>query len=70
MLAPRKCTGPDGIWRGYLGHIFHSDLLLLRFHWPADVAYDVGHPWMRDALDTIAQALLLAATRLLDIATT
>lgn len=70
MPAPRKCTAPDDIWHGYLGHVFHSDLLLLRLHWPDDVAYEVGQPWMRDALDTISQALLLAATRLLDIATT
>ena len=69
MTASRKCYGSDGIWRGYLGHTFHSDLLLLRFRWPDKVAYHVGHPWMRDALDTISQAILLAATRLLDIAT-
>jgi len=70
MPAPRKCSGTDGIWHGYLGHVFHSDLLLLRFRWPPEVAYHVGHPWMRDALNTIAQAILLASTRLLDIATT
>ena len=69
MTASHKCYGSDGIWRGYLGHTFHSDLLLLRFRWPDEVAYHVGRPWMRDALDTLAQAILLAATRLLDIAT-
>jgi ATP-dependent helicase YprA (DUF1998 family) len=69
MASPRKCSGLDGIWHGYLGHTFHSDLLLLRFLWPTDVAFQVRHPWMRDALDTIAQALILAATRLLDVAT-
>ena len=69
ITASRKCSAPDGIWRGYLGHIFHSDLLLLRFLWPDDVAYQVGHLWMQDAINTIAQAILLAATRLLDIAT-
>jgi ATP-dependent helicase YprA (DUF1998 family) len=69
MDTSRKCTAPGGIWHGYLGHIFHSDLLLLRFQWPNDVAYHVGHPWMQDAITTIAQAILLAATRLLDIAT-
>jgi Domain of unknown function (DUF1998) len=70
ITASRKCYSSDGIWRGYLGHTFHSDLLLLRFRWPDEVAYHIGRrPWMRDALDTIAQAILLAATRLLDIAT-
>ncbi|HLL78407.1 MAG TPA: Zn-binding domain-containing protein, partial [Ktedonobacteraceae bacterium] len=68
MSASRKCSAPDGIWRGYLGHVFHSDLLLLRLRWPDDVAYDVGHPWMQDAINTIAQGILLAATRLLDVA--
>ncbi len=63
-----KCNGLEGIWHGYLGHTFHSDLLLIRFLWPISVNYQVGERWMRDALDTIAQALLLAATRLLDIA--
>ena len=69
MAGPRKCSGSDGIWHGFLGHTFHSDLLLLRLRWPRDVAYQVGNSWMRDALDTIAQSLLLAATRLLDVAT-
>ncbi|HVB74904.1 MAG TPA: DEAD/DEAH box helicase [Ktedonobacteraceae bacterium] len=68
MAVSRKCNATDGIWHGYLGHRFHSDLLLLRFVWPRGVAYEVGKPWMRDALDTIAQSLLLAATRLLDVA--
>ena len=47
IAAPRKCSGLDGIWHGYLGHTFHSDLLLLRFLWPKDVAFQLGHPWMR-----------------------
>ncbi len=69
VAASRKCYGSEGIWHGYLGHTFHSDLLLLRFLWPAGVAFQIAQPWMRDALNTLAQALLLAATRLLDVAT-
>jgi hypothetical protein len=69
MSAARLCTGPQGIWQGYLGHVFYSDLLMLRLQWPTGVAYQIGSPWMRDALDTLAQAFLLAATRLLDIST-
>lgn len=68
VSASRKCNSPDGIWNGYLGHTFHSDLLLLRLLWPDNTNYQVGERWMRDALDTLAQALLLTATRLLDIA--
>lgn len=68
IAAARRCSGVDEIWHGYLGHTFHSDLLIIRFVWPLGVAYEVGKSWMRDALNTTAQALLLAATRLLDIA--
>ena len=67
--APQKCNALLGIWRGFLGHVFHSDLLLLRFQWPRGVAYEPGQPWMHEAFETIAQALLLAATRLLDLST-
>lgn len=67
--APQKCNTPDGIWRGFLGHLFHSDLLLLRFQWPEGVAYESGQTWMHDAFVTLTQALVLAATRLLDIST-
>ncbi len=68
--APLKCNVSEGVWRGFLGHIFHSDLLLLRFQWPRGVAYQPSQPWMHDAFETITQAFLLAATRLLDISTT
>ncbi len=70
MNPSSRCSGPEGIWHGYLGHAFHSDLFLLRFQWPAGVAYDLGNSWMHDALDTLAQAFLLATTRHLDISTT
>lgn len=69
VSASKKCSAPEGIWRGYFGHLFYSDLLLLRLQWPQGVAYDLGGSWMHDAFDTLAQALLLAATRLLDIST-
>lgn len=67
MTASKKCYSPDGIWRGYLGHVFYSDLFLLRLQWPAGVAYQQHAPWMRDALYTLAQALLLATTQVMDI---
>ncbi len=69
MNASKKCSAPEGIWRGYLGHIFYSDLFMLRFQWPVGVAYQLDAPWMRDGLDTLAQALLLATTRRMDIST-
>lgn len=69
MSASKKCNAPEGIWQGYLGHVFYSDLLIVRFQWPEEVAYQLDAPWMRDALDTLAQAFLLATTRLLDVST-
>jgi hypothetical protein len=69
MNASKKCDAPAGIWHGYLGHTFHSDLLVLRLQWPTGVTYELGAPWMHDALDTLAQAFLLATTRQLDIST-
>lgn len=69
VSAPKKCSAAEGIWRGYFGHLFHSDLLLLRLEWPQGVAYDLGAAWMHGAFDTLAQGLLLAATRLLDVST-
>nr|BBH93040.1 hypothetical protein KTA_12390 [Thermogemmatispora argillosa] len=54
-------------WYGYLGHIFRSDLLLLRLTLPGGTRYEVGRSWLADAAHTLAQALQLAATRLLDI---
>ncbi|WP_322480972.1 DUF1998 domain-containing protein, partial [Thermogemmatispora sp.] len=54
-------------WYGYLGHVFRSDLLLLRLTLPGGTRYEVGQSWLADAAHTLAQALQLAATRLLDI---
>jgi Distinct helicase family with a unique C-terminal domain including a metal-binding cysteine cluster len=65
-----RCTAPDGIWHGYLGHTFYSDLFMLRIQWPDGVNFQLGAPWMRDALDTLTQAFQLATTRYLDISTT
>lgn len=65
-----QCTGRTGIWHGALGHIFHSDLLLIRLRWQSGLAYEVGAAWMREACETLAQAFATAATRMLDIAST
>lgn len=74
FLTPRwvasQCTGKAGIWHGALGHIFHSDLLLMRLRWQSGLAYEVGAAWMREACESLAQALAIAATRMLDIAST
>lgn len=67
LPAPRRCTGKEGIWHGALGHIFHSDLLLLRLRWWKGLAYEVGASWMQDACETLAQAMVRAATRMLDV---
>lgn len=67
---PPQCAGKDGIWHGALGNVFHSDLLLVRLRWQAGLAYEVAAPWMREACESLAQAMAIAATRMLDISST
>jgi ATP-dependent helicase YprA (DUF1998 family) len=62
----RDCKS-GSYWHGYLGHIFKSDLLLLRLTLPWGTRYEVKESWLADAAHTLAQALQLAATRQLDI---
>ncbi|WP_376795476.1 hypothetical protein, partial [Thermogemmatispora sp.] len=61
------CKSHLPYWQGYLGHIMRSDLLLLRLTLPPATHHEVGASWLADAAHTLAQALQLGATRLLDI---
>ncbi|WP_069804659.1 DEAD/DEAH box helicase [Thermogemmatispora onikobensis] len=67
LSAQEQYCKSRSYWYGYLGHIFRSDLLLLRLTLPWGTRYEVGQSWLADAAHTLAQALQLAATRLLDI---
>lgn len=51
----------------FLGHRFHTDLVVLRLCLQAPVVCNTEHPAAQAALTTLAQALVLAASRLLQI---
>lgn len=51
----------------YLGTTFRSDLLLIRSTLQPPFGYTPSDPWLRDALRTMAEALALAASRVLDV---
>lgn len=53
--------------RLFLGTTFTSDLLLMRISFVDSTAYDTSAPWVHDGLRTLAEALVIAASRLLDI---
>lgn len=50
-----------------LGTTFRSDLLLIRSRLQAPLGGLPGDPWLQDALRTTAEALALAASRVLDV---
>ncbi len=66
---PSTCTGAT--WTGFLGTTFLSDLLLLRLTLsPPLITSSARSEWksaIEDALDTLADALLLGASRALSI---
>jgi ATP-dependent helicase YprA (DUF1998 family) len=51
----------------FLGNVFHSDLLLLRLQFGEEVEFEVDRQWVHDGLKTLGEAIVLAATRVLDI---
>ncbi|UYY94838.1 DEAD/DEAH box helicase [Bacillus cereus] len=51
----------------FLGNVFHSDLLLLRLQFGSDIDFNSEKQWVHDGLKTIGEALVLAASRVLDI---
>lgn len=65
--ASRFCRGPLHARPVYLGYSFLTDILLLRFPLVAPLSGDPRHPWLHDALRTVAEALALSASLELDI---
>ncbi|MFD9365577.1 DEAD/DEAH box helicase [Priestia megaterium] len=61
----RQCRGE--IRKVFLGNVFHSDLLLLRLAIGNEIDFSVDQRWVHDGLKTIGEALVLAASRVLDI---
>lgn len=62
-----RCDGPLHSQPIYLGYSFNTDVLLLRFSLCSPIAYHPLSPWLHDALRTVAEAISLSSSRLLDI---
>ncbi|MEI8166164.1 MAG: Zn-binding domain-containing protein, partial [Chloroflexales bacterium] len=71
LVPPRigssQCRGPIHSSPIYLGTTFRSDLLLMRCTIANPLGDSPRDPWLQDALRTAAEALALAASRLLDV---
>jgi ATP-dependent helicase YprA (DUF1998 family) len=74
FLIPDYVRSSGSLCRGiihnqpiYLGTTFRSDLLLLRLTLRSPIDYNPQYPWFHDALRTTAEALALAASRILDV---
>ncbi|MBV7508619.1 DEAD/DEAH box helicase [Bacillus sp. sid0103] len=51
----------------FLGNVFQSDLLLLRLQFSEGIDFSPERQWVHDGLKTLGEALVLAASRVLDI---
>lgn len=71
LVPPRigrsQCRGQLHSAPIYLGTTFRSDLLLLRCSLAEPLGDRPRDPWLQDALRTTAEALALAASRVLDV---
>lgn len=61
----RQCRGE--LRQVFLGNVFNSDLLLLRLDIGDEIDFSADKRWVHDGLKTIGEALVLAASRVLDI---
>jgi hypothetical protein len=63
----RDCNGSITPSPLYLGFKFRTDILVVQLGLQAPLDYGANDPWLHDALRSTAEALALAAGRLLDI---
>jgi len=63
----KYCRGPVHPSPVVLGHMFRTDLLLVRLALRPPLAYDPQYPWLHSALRSTAEAIALAASLHLDI---
>jgi len=66
-LGQREANCRGDLKKVFLGNIFNSDLLLLRISFEEQIDFHPGNRWVHDGLKTIGEALVLAASRVLDI---
>lgn len=66
-MIEKRCSGT--LHKIYLGNKFTTDLFLIRLKMTEDLDFNVSKVWLHDAILTLGEALVLAASRVLDIDT-
>lgn len=66
-MVEKRCSGQ--LHQIYLGNKFTSDLLLIRLNLDQNIDFNTRNQWVHDALLTLGEGLVLAASRVLDIDT-
>lgn len=66
-LGQKESLCRGNIKKVFIGDIFNSDLLLLRMSFDEQIDFHPGNQWVHDGLKTIGEAMVLAASRVLDI---
>ncbi|MFS0876113.1 DEAD/DEAH box helicase [Solibacillus isronensis] len=64
-MVERKCAGH--LEQIYLGNNFTTDLFLIRLNMTDELDFSASKPWLHDALVTLGEGIVLAASRVLDI---
>ena len=64
-MVEKKCSGT--LHQIYLGNSFKTDLFLIRLTMDKNLDFYANKQWLRDALNTLGEGLVLASSRVLDI---
>ncbi|MGE6755527.1 DEAD/DEAH box helicase [Rossellomorea sp. NPDC071047] len=64
-MVETKCSG--SLHQIYLGNRFTSDLFLIRLNIDRKIDFNASKQWLHDALLTLGEGIVLAASRILDI---
>ncbi|GIO19703.1 hypothetical protein J18TS1_28030 [Oceanobacillus oncorhynchi subsp. incaldanensis] len=63
--SSNECYGK--LQKVYLGNRFSTDLLLIRMRLTEKIYFEPNMKWIHDALDTVGEAFVIAASRVLEI---
>lgn len=66
-MIEKKCAGD--LEQIYLGNKFTTDLFLIRLNMTDELDFNASKAWLHDALLTLGEGIVLAASRVLDIDT-
>ena len=64
-MIEKRCSGT--LHKVYLGNKFTTDLFLIRLKMTQQLDFNVSRAWLHDAILTLGEGLVLAASRVLDI---